>query len=92
MKFSTSCLTNNLSLLIDISNNSYQATLDHDLFNQDIEELVENACSALWSLSLEDENIEIMNEQKVISMLIESIRDHINAPKVPVYPIPLTVC
>ena len=49
---------------------------------QDIEELVENACSALWSLSMEDENIEIMRDENVISMLIAAIKQHNNAPKV----------
>ena len=43
---------------------------------------MENACSALWSLSMEDENIEIMRDENVISMLVSSIRQHINAPKV----------
>ena len=51
-------------------------------FYQDIEELVENACSALWSLSMEDENIEIMRDENVISMLVAAIKQHINAPKV----------
>merc|ERR1719232_1411057 len=50
--------------------------------HKDIEELVENACSALWSLSMEDENIEIMRDEQVISMLVSSIQQHINAPKV----------
>jgi probable inactive protein kinase-like protein SgK071 len=47
-----------------------------------MEELVENACSALWSLSMEDENIEIMRDENVISMLVSAIKQHINASKV----------
>ena len=49
---------------------------------QDNAELIESACQALWSLSMEDENIEIMSGNNTISMIVEAINRHKDSPKV----------
>ena len=44
--------------------------------------MIENAIQSLWSLTAEDENIDIMREENVVGMIVAAVKRHMASPKV----------